>query len=298
MEASHLETEETRSFSCALLSALVFLVSRSIVCRLSFDRGQNGTIEKSELVDALKGMFPVEPGALEEVIEMNWRNWDADNNGTLGTLHFITARGGGLEQPSAGAGTIGRWWNKRTRPGSAFLSGRRNGSAFIGVGVSTHRFLLLCISFRYCGPCRHGVVSILTWGGRGILPFYLCRRERVSRPPGPVPGAIDREHEAAHHTRPAGPEGSAVGVVQTLGRGAARESGVQGRGLLIVCYKGPKKRPLCRCCVEGSTAVRNSIPQTALRFRREVGALLDWMQSCCGCFATRSLQTLSQYVCE
>lgn len=46
---------------------------------------QNGTIEKKELVDALKGMFPVEPGALEEVIEMNWRSWDADNNGTLGT---------------------------------------------------------------------------------------------------------------------------------------------------------------------------------------------------------------------
>lgn len=32
---------------------------------------QSGTIEKSELVDALKGMFPVEPGALEEVMEMN-----------------------------------------------------------------------------------------------------------------------------------------------------------------------------------------------------------------------------------
>lgn len=35
-------------------------------------------------MDALKGMFPVEPGALEEAIEMNWSSWDADRNGTLG----------------------------------------------------------------------------------------------------------------------------------------------------------------------------------------------------------------------
>ncbi|CAM9805956.1 unnamed protein product [Ectocarpus sp. 12 AP-2014] len=52
------------------------------------DRDQNGSIEKSELVDALKGMFPVEPGALEEIIEMNWRSWDTDNNGTLDTAEF------------------------------------------------------------------------------------------------------------------------------------------------------------------------------------------------------------------
>eukprot|EP00903_Cladosiphon_okamuranus_P016360 g15087.t1 len=52
------------------------------------DCDQSGTIEKSELVDALKGMFPVEPGALEEVIHMNWRSWDADNNGTLDATEF------------------------------------------------------------------------------------------------------------------------------------------------------------------------------------------------------------------
>eukprot|EP00752_Nemacystus_decipiens_P006257 g5642.t1 len=52
------------------------------------DCDQNGTIEKSELVDALKGMFPVEPGALEEVIEMNWRHWDVDGNGTLDSTEF------------------------------------------------------------------------------------------------------------------------------------------------------------------------------------------------------------------
>lgn len=72
----------------ALVSPCVVfaLVSCFAIFRRSFDREQNGTIEKSELVDALKGMFPVEPGALEEVIEMNWRSWDADGNGTLGTV--------------------------------------------------------------------------------------------------------------------------------------------------------------------------------------------------------------------
>lgn len=35
-------------------------------------------------MDALKGMFPIEPGALEEVIEMNWSSWDTDMNGTIG----------------------------------------------------------------------------------------------------------------------------------------------------------------------------------------------------------------------
>lgn len=40
-------------------------------------------------MDALKGMFPVEPGALEEVIEMNWRTWDADHNGTLGSYMYV-----------------------------------------------------------------------------------------------------------------------------------------------------------------------------------------------------------------
>lgn len=46
---------------------------------------QNGVIEKAELVDALKGMFPIEPGALEENIESNWSTWDRDGNGVIGT---------------------------------------------------------------------------------------------------------------------------------------------------------------------------------------------------------------------
>lgn len=42
-------------------------------------------IDKAELIDALKGMFPVEPGALEEVIEGKWSTWDRDGNGSIGT---------------------------------------------------------------------------------------------------------------------------------------------------------------------------------------------------------------------
>lgn len=52
----------------------------------------------------------------------------------------------------------------------------------------------------------------------------LCRRrcERVSRSPGSVPGAVARQHEEAHHPGAAGPQGSAVGVVQALGQGVQR----------------------------------------------------------------------------
>lgn len=45
---------------------------------------QSGTIERSELVDALKGMFPVDPGVLEKKINENWATWDTDGNGILG----------------------------------------------------------------------------------------------------------------------------------------------------------------------------------------------------------------------
>lgn len=53
---------------------------------------QSGTIEKKELMDALKGMFPIEPGALEEAIEMNWHRWDADRNGTIGKRERLLHR--------------------------------------------------------------------------------------------------------------------------------------------------------------------------------------------------------------
>lgn len=56
---------------------------------LSCNIPQNGRVDKAELVDALKGMFPVEPGALEEAIEMKWRSWDADKDGSLGTVLIL-----------------------------------------------------------------------------------------------------------------------------------------------------------------------------------------------------------------
>ncbi|CAN0459886.1 unnamed protein product [Ascophyllum nodosum] len=52
------------------------------------DVDQSGTIEKSELVDALKGMFPIDPDALERAINENWNTWDADGNGTLDASEF------------------------------------------------------------------------------------------------------------------------------------------------------------------------------------------------------------------
>eukprot|EP00904_Undaria_pinnatifida_P012786 jgi/Undpi1/8638/HiC_scaffold_25.g11103.m1 len=57
-------------------------VCRHFICQ------ESGTIEKSELVDALKGMFSVEPGALEEVIEMKWNSWDTDHDGKLDATEF------------------------------------------------------------------------------------------------------------------------------------------------------------------------------------------------------------------
>lgn len=47
-------------------------------------RAQNGKIEKSELIDALKGMFPVEPRVLEQAINANWGKWDEDGDGVIG----------------------------------------------------------------------------------------------------------------------------------------------------------------------------------------------------------------------
>lgn len=40
-------------------------------------------------MDALKGMFPVDPGVLERKINENWAAWDADGNGTLGKTSKI-----------------------------------------------------------------------------------------------------------------------------------------------------------------------------------------------------------------
>lgn len=45
---------------------------------------QNGVLDKKELIDALKGMFPVEPQSTEEAISSQWDCWDSDGNGTIG----------------------------------------------------------------------------------------------------------------------------------------------------------------------------------------------------------------------
>lgn len=55
---------------------------------------------------------------------------------------------------------------------------------------------------------------------------FFARFDGVSRPAGPLLGAIAGQHEAANHPGAAGTQGPAVGVVQTLGRGAGAVCGV------------------------------------------------------------------------